>query len=340
MLKEFEIRRDYLENEQIKTIYIGGGTPSLMHESEIEKILNTIYKYCNISSCEEITIEANPEDWDENKFRAIKKMGFNRISLGVQSFQDDFLKFMNRNHEAKDAIRFIEGLDKIGFENINMDLIYGLPHQNHDLWKEDLKKTFLMPIQHISAYCLTIEPNTVFGKWKKRGRVQFSDDGFEAIQFDMLLEQMSLNGFEQYEISNFCISGRESKHNSSYWTGNKYWGIGPGAHSFNGTSRQWNVSNNHAYIKNVASGSTFFEKEELDNFTKANEYMLTSIRTKYGTDWAKLILMNPEKEAFYSKSIQKLLNQELIELNDKKILLTKQGKLLADKVSEELFLLS
>jgi len=245
--KEISLTKDYLQGEKIKTIYFGGGTPSMLEADELKRIFDSIYQVHNVDNDAEITLEANPDDLnleanpdDLNlqKINALKSSPVNRLSIGIQSFRDEDLKMMNRAHNSKEADYSVKASQDKGFENITIDLIYSIPNLSLMEWKENLQKAFDLNVQHISAYSLTFEPKTVFGNYEKRGLLKPVEQELSSDQFLLMLEQMRLNGFEQYEVSNFCKPGFESKHNSAYWSGAKYLGLGPSAHSFDGKSRQ------------------------------------------------------------------------------------------------------
>ncbi|HOH55971.1 MAG TPA: radical SAM family heme chaperone HemW, partial [Paludibacteraceae bacterium] len=251
IIKEFSIRKDYLKNEPVQTIYFGGGTPSLLTIQQIEKLLNTIYKNFPVEKNAEITFEANPDDLTEKYLSDLKKTGINRLSIGIQSFDDNKLKILNRRHNAFQAVEAVRVAQRSGFNNISIDLIYGLPFQSLIEWENDLDKAFSLPIQHLSAYALTFEEKTLLLKQKEKKLIEPADEELMIKMYELLLNKSNQNGFDAYEISNFSLPEFYSRHNSSYWTQTPYLGIGPSAHSFNGFSRQWNVASIHKYIEGI-----------------------------------------------------------------------------------------
>ena len=339
---ELVLRKDYLGDEKIKTIYFGGGTPSLLETSEIKNILETIYQNYDVESDGlEITLEGNPDDLTYPKLQDFFKAGINRLSIGVQSFHDHDLKLLNRVHNAGQSKKCLEDAKQAGFENITIDLIYGIQEQTDEQWIDNLEqlKTFNLP--HFSAYSLTIEPKTALEKMIRKGEVENTDDDQSASQFILLQNWAEQNKYIPYEISNYCLPGHFSRHNTGYWTGEKYLGIGPSAHSFNGISRQWNIANNNLYIKNINQGDSYFEIEHLSNITRYNEYVMTSLRTVWGCD------LNVIKERFglqFANAIMKsaayYVSENLLFVKDDVIRLTLAGKLLADKIISELFVLN
>ncbi|TKG93513.1 radical SAM family heme chaperone HemW [Puteibacter caeruleilacunae] len=279
---ELTKRVDYIKGEVVNTIYLGGGTPSLLSIEELTDILNHIGGLFEISRDAEVTLEANPDDLTKAYCRELRSIGFNRLSIGIQSFQQDDLAIMNRRHSAEQARQAVQIAQQEGFSNISIDLIYGLPNMTTERWKMNLEEAFKLNIQHISAYHLTYHQGTLFYDYLKQGKIKQvpEDDSFK--QFEMLIEQAKEYGFIHYEISNFALEGYYSKHNSSYWLGEKYLGIGPSAHSFDGVSRQWNVANNNEYISAIAQDKSYFEIEKLSDDDRFNDYIITSLRTIWG----------------------------------------------------------
>lgn len=288
ILQEVELRKDYLSNSPINTIYFGGGTPSLLSSNEINRIIDQVAKDFQIDANAEITLEANPDNLDKHSLQSLKQTPVNRLSIGIQSFYDEDLKLMNRAHNADMALRCVPDAADAGFSQITIDLIYTLPNLSHQRWIHNLETAFALPINHLSCYCLTIEPRTVLADMIKKNKVTIPEDEHAAQQFQMLVEMSTNAGFEQYEISNFCRDGKYSRHNSNYWKGEPYLGIGPSAHSYNGTSRQWNIANNQQYIQSINQSIIPFTKEELTPDQHYNEYILTSLRTSWGVDLNKL----------------------------------------------------
>ncbi len=338
LCKELILQQDYLGQVPISSIYLGGGTPSLLSETELNKLLNSIKGQYHVLPSAEITLEANPDDLDEKVLMQLYKNGVNRLSIGIQTFDEQQLQFLNRAHNAQQAKQCVILAQSVGFNNISIDLIYGIPSPDHTIWHQDLAIALTLAPQHISSYCLTIEPATVFGRWTSKGKMAPIEEEYAASQFEILVETLSGAGYEQYEISNFCMPGRYSKHNSSYWKQEKYLGIGPGAHSYNHASRQYNIANNGQYLNALSHNKVPFMLDNLDQKAKANEYMMTSLRTKWGCDLNRLMEqygldLYQQKQPY----LQTLINQELIMLSGNVITLTNSGKLLADKITEDLF---
>jgi oxygen-independent coproporphyrinogen-3 oxidase len=251
---ELEKRSDFLPlNDPVQTIYFGGGTPSLLKEREIASIINTIYRNYNVD-IKEFTLEANPDDLQAQKLKTMKSLGIDRLSIGIQSFDQKILKFYNRAHNSQESLKAIDLAKNAGFEKLSMDLIYGFPHEDHSIWEKDLKQALLLDPGHISSYALTIEPKTALGNWLKKGRFKEASEDFVAEQFEMLQGAMSKSGYMQYEISNFGKPGQFALHNTNYWMGVPYLGIGPSAHSFDGKKRGYNIANNVIYIKSIREG--------------------------------------------------------------------------------------
>lgn len=336
--KEITLRKKYLENEMISTIYFGGGTPSLLSKIELMDIFDTLNQHFMIHPEAEITLEANPDDLTELKINELKDTPINRLSIGIQSFYDEDLKLMNRAHSSDEALKAVKLALSNGFENITIDLIYGIPTLTHHNWRNNLQIAFALNIKHISAYCLTVEPKTVLAQQVKIGSVKNVDEQHSSEQFEIMLDAMHSNDFVQYEISNFCKDGAYSKHNSSYWLKEKYLGLGPSAHSFNGSSRQWNISNNALYIQSLDKGELNFEKEELTINQCYNEYILTSLRTIWGIDLDYLEqAFGIGYLSFFIAEVQPYIQSGHVLNEEKKIYLSDKGKLIADKISSDLF---
>lgn len=335
---EIYLTKEYLKDEAIKTLYFGGGTPSLLSAIELSSIIDDLKNIHNWSEIEEITLEINPDDYEEKKFEQYLNLGINRLSIGIQSFNNANLKWMNRSHTAAQATNCVESAKKLGFNNISIDLIYGIPSVNHQIWEQDLANALALEVGHISAYCLTIESKTAFGRWKAQEKMSFATDDFEAEQFDILLQRTSDGGFEQYEISNFCKPNCYSKHNTNYWNGVPYLGLGPSAHSFNKESRQWNISSNTKYINAIVLGNVPCQIEILTMKDRANEYIMTSLRTMWGLNLPKLNTIVENAENNIHNSLILLIKKELIIIKNDTVYLTAAGKLLGDQVSAELFI--
>ncbi|MDF2437320.1 MAG: coproporphyrinogen oxidase [Bacteroidota bacterium] len=337
--KEIELQTEYLSGESISTIYFGGGTPSMLAQHELMEIFEALHKNFRIEQGSEITLEANPDDLTLKKITELKGSPVNRFSIGIQSFYDEDLKLMNRAHNANEALDAVKYAQDNGFENITIDLIYGIPGLTEHKWRNNLQIAFAIGVKHISAYCLTVEPKTALAHAVKTGSIKNVNDAESVKHFEIMLEGMKTNGFIQYEISNFCKEGFYSMHNSNYWLKEKYLGLGPSAHSFDGNSRQWNVSNNALYIKGVESNQLNYEKEVLNTDQKYNEYVLTSLRTIWGTDLQYISRSFGEKYLSNCKNeASKYINAEELFCRENKLFLTDKGKLIADRIAGDLFI--
>lgn len=346
LLKEIKLRKDYFlrfhsqfeEGLGVRSVYFGGGTPSLLNADEINLIFSALRKHYSIPENAEITLEANPDDLSNEYLSGLKNTPVNRLSIGVQSFFDDDLKYMNRVHNSKTALKSIENASAAGFKNTTIDLIYGTPTLNNNQWEKNLQIAFSLLVNHLSCYSLTVEPKTALAAMIKRKTAKPVDEQKSAEQFEMLMQMSSSGGFVQYEISNFCKEKNYSVHNSSYWKGESYLGLGPSAHSFNGNSRQWNISNNSLYIKSIQNNEMNFEKEILTVNQKYNEYIMTSMRTMWGTSLEKI--KNDfglgYKNYFQQASVKFIKDNLLIE-KENIFYLSQKGKLFADKIASELF---
>ncbi len=333
LLKEMELQRDYFVNETVETIYIGGGTPSLCSANEINRILAKAFSNYHVNTGAEITLEANPDDITKEKLAEWKNAGINRLSMGVQSFYDDELLWMNRAHTAKMAMDSLV-LATRDFNNISLDLIYGLPVSNNDKWKQNVDKVIALGIPHLSCYALTVEPKTPLQKLIHLKKAEDVNPDQQSEQFMLLMQWMAVAGYEHYEISNFARTGFRSRHNSSYWQQKKYLGFGPSAHSFDGHARWWNVSNNNIYIQSINNGKTAFEKEVLTPVQKLNEYIMTSLRTIEGLDLSGIDETRSHELRVASK---KYIENGQVRMEGSFLKLTKEGKLLADGIAADLF---
>jgi len=339
LIKESAIRREYIGNEIISTVYIGGGTPSLLSVKEIQSILDNIRKLYSVEENCEITMEMNPDDIGKDYLNDLKYSDVNRISIGIQSWRDSDLKLLNRRHNVAQAVYALEETIKTGFKNVTIDLIYGIPGLTSQDWSSNLDFSFSFDIKHLSAYHLTIEPGTVFGKMKEKGLLSEIEEEESNTQFHILIDKAESAGFVHYEISNFGKPGFFSMHNSNYWKQVNYLGLGPSAHSFNGYSRQWNIRDVKKYIKAVSSGSLLFEREELDKRTRFNEYIMTSLRTMWGID-LEYVERTFDKEGYdYIVNLAgKFIDYGLMKPDKKTLMLTNQGKMISDNVISELML--
>ncbi|HET6245630.1 MAG: radical SAM family heme chaperone HemW [Bacteroidetes bacterium] len=342
LIKEIAMQKLFFgENKnQLNTVYFGGGTPSLLSEHEINSIFDAIENNFTVASNAEITLEANPDDLTREKLRQFNATPINRLSIGIQSFRNDDLKFMNRAHSSQMALTCVKDAIDLGFHNISIDLIYGIPGLSIQNWIENLHQAFAMNVQHISAYCLTVEPKTPLDNFIKKGKISSPDEELAAQHFETMVDEMEQNGFIQYEISNFCKKGYQSRHNSNYWTGEKYLGLGPSAHSFNGEYRQWNINKNGVYIKAINEDKIPFEKEVLTRNKRFNEYVLTSLRTREGADLN--VIQNKFGQEYSNHCLKentKHLSREHTTFLENKICLTQTGKLFADAIASGFFII-
>ncbi|PSR56671.1 coproporphyrinogen III oxidase [Adhaeribacter arboris] len=337
--QEIKLQQNYLSGQELQTIYLGGGTPSLLTNLELDAIFNTLHQYFKIAPNAEITLEANPDDLTAAKIKELKQSPVNRLSIGLQSFHEPHLRLMNRAHSAAESLASVQLAQDAGFCNITVDLIYGIPAPNHLIWAKDLDQAIALQVSHISAYALTIEPKTALGTWTKKGKFIPSEDEFIATEFEMLLAQMQTYGYEQYEISNFAKLGWESRHNSNYWKGIPYLGIGPSAHSFNGTSRQYNVASNSRYLTAITQNTIPATAEVLTPADQANEYLMTTLRTIWGCDLDKLKdKYGFDLELLHGDYLAKVIQKGLGQIKNHTLTLTNQGKLLADQITLDLFI--
>ena len=336
LLLEAFTRKDYLGSEKVSTLYFGGGTPSALSIKELGTLVSGIKKLFTVDADCEMTIELNPDDINPTYLAGLKELKFNRISLGIQSWRDSDLKMLNRRHDSAKATQALKDTFDSGFENVSIDLIYGIPGMSSEEWALNLDRTFSFDIKHLSAYHLTLEPGTVFGKMLEKGLIAEIDEDESNLLFNILIEKAEKAGFVQYEISNFGKPGYFSIHNSNYWKQINYLGLGPSAHSFNGYSRQWNVRDVKGYVKALNAGKPFFEKEELDTRTRFNEYIMTSLRTMWGID-LEYIEKTFEKEGYdYVLNLAiKFKAYGLMNQNKNSLILTTQGKMISDNIISE-----
>tara|TARA_B000000532_G_C18877395_1_gene411391 strand:+ start:10074 stop:11204 length:1131 start_codon:yes stop_codon:yes gene_type:complete len=339
LIKEISLTKDYLKNNKLKSLYLGGGTPSVMNKESLGLIFRKVQEYYQITSETETTIECNPEDLSIEKLNELKDLGFNRLSIGIQSFKDQDLIFMNRNHNRYQAINSVKNAKKVGFKNISIDLIFSLPNQSLKDWNQNLKIAFELDIQHISSYSLTIEEKTKLKYLIDKKKVTELVDIDSSNHFKLLVNECGKRGFIQYEISNFGKKNYFSTHNSNYWIGSEYLGIGPSAHSYNGKSRSWNISNNSKYINSINDNIIPSTVEKLTNSEKFNDYMMTSLRTMWGSD---LVFIKKKfgHNIYYNLNhqIQKWIKSKDIYQEKNKIYLTTKGKFISDSICSDLFI--
>ena len=326
LCQELDMRKNYLEGEDIETIYLGGGTPSQLSQKELEEIFSTLYNIYKVKDNAEITLEANPDDLTPEYVHMLRTLPINRISMGIQTFQEETLKLLHRRHTARQAIEAFQRCREADFQNISIDLMYGLPGETLDTWKENLQQAIALRPEHISAYHLIYEEGTALWKLREQHQVEEADEDLSVTLFRTLIEELTHAGYEHYEISNFCLPELHSRHNSSYWTGKKYLGCGPSAHSFNGTSRQWNVPSLDKYIHAIQQGKLDYEIEELDIYTRYNDFVITTIRTHWGMSLSQLRSIYGEELYQYCLRMAKPhLAQGVLEMKGDTLKLTKEG---------------
>lgn len=339
LIREMELRKNELGDEVVETIYFGGGTPSVLELQELERLIQAVYDHYKVIENPEITLEANPDDLSNDRIIQLSKSPVNRLSIGIQSFFEEDLKLMNRAHNAQEAENCIEEAVK-HFDNITIDLIYGIPGMDHDRWKANIQKALDFRLPHISSYALTVEPKTALEKLIQKGTVPQVDDGQAQEQFHILVDVLEEHGFVNYEISNFGKPGYFSKNNTAYWQGKKYLGIGPSAHSYDGISRTWNIRNNSIYIKQIQQGILPSEKETLTLTDRYNEYVMTGLRTIWGVSKEKIAKeFGPNYANYLEHQSEKFTEQQLLFWEEALLHTTKQGKFLADGIAADLFFL-
>ena len=337
MKKEIGLQSAFLQGEVVRTIYFGGGTPSVLSAEEINSLITAVQGEFDVLEAE-VTLEANPDDLDQAVLDSLKNAGINRLSIGIQSFHDKDLVKLNRSHDGKKALQAIELSRQAGFNNINIDLIYGLPDSGLSEWNENLDRFFDLDIPHLSAYSLTYEDKTAFGNWLKKGRIKALDEEVVIDQFSLLMERMKQKEYRHYEISNFSLPGMESRHNTSYWKGEKYLGIGPSAHSFDGSRRRWNLANNARYVEAIEGDKASFEEEVLTEKDRFNERLLTSLRTSWGLDLEALEKdFGKERAQRIANECMAMVSNDLLIKQAATLILSEKGKLVADKITSDLF---
>lgn len=335
--KELILRKNEI-SENIETIYLGGGTPSLLNSDELNLIFETIYENYPVISLPEVTLETNPDDLNFEKIKELKSTPVNRFSIGVQSFFDEDLRLMNRAHNSMEAIDSVKMVQDFGFENITIDLIYGSPGTSDEMWKKNLETALELKVPHVSSYALTVEPKTALAHQIQTKKISEISEEKQAQQFQILVNTLTANDFIHYEISNFGKEGFLSQHNSNYWKGKTYLGIGPSAHSYDGKNRSWNVSNNSIYIKNLSENTLPNTVEVLGENDRFNELIMINLRTIFGVDLNQIKKEFPAE--FYedlNRELQPLLKESLIQENQQIITLTEKGKFLADGIASRLF---
>ena len=323
--------------EPVKTVYFGGGTPSRLHREHFQRIFETLFSEFAVEPDAEITLEANPDDLSVEYIQMLAALPFNRISIGIQSFNDEELKFLSRRHSATQAIEAVKNCRKNGFHNISIDLMYGLPNQTLGIWQQNLKQAVELDVQHISAYHLIYEEKTKLHALLRQHKIQPVSDELSTKMFSMLIDTLSQNGFEHYEISNFAKGKMYSIHNTSYWKNEKYLGLGPAAHSFDGDNRSWNAASLTQYIQNTASGNAERNIEYLSVYEKYNEFILTGLRTMWGVDLQELkYVFGAEFHDFCMKNAQKFIDNHLLKTENHTLKLTREGIFISDGIMSEL----
>ncbi|MFW6275024.1 MAG: radical SAM family heme chaperone HemW [bacterium] len=338
--KEMELRYSFLNDKQIKTIYFGGGTPSVLNEAQLSAVLHKLRSHFNIHPNAEITFEANPDDLSITYLQMLKRTGINRLSIGIQSFQETHLKKMNRRHHAGQSTESVLNAVNAGFNNISADLIYGLPEMSSKQWEASLIKTFSLPVDHLSAYHLTYHKGTPFYTWLKKGTLKELHENESINQFNILMDMAEKAGFEQYEISNFAKNNKYSLHNTSYWNGTVYLGLGPSAHSYNMSIRRWNIAHLDSYIKAVNNNMAFSEEEVLTEIDKFNDYIITGIRTKWGVslEFAEQNF-GTEKAQILEKRIQKYIHSGKVTDKTGIYTITREGLFVSDHIIADLIII-
>lgn len=337
LCKEVELRKDYLKNETVRTIYFGGGTPSLLLAEDFNRIFKAIYDTFQVSEDVEISLEANPDDLSSEYIAILRSFPFNRLSIGIQSFNDLELKFINRRHTAKEAIDAVNRVQDAGFNNMSIDLMYGLPNQSMDIWKSNLDTAISLGVQHISSYHLIYEEGTKLYRLFKKGEVKEADEDLSLDMFSTMIDELSNANFEHYEISNFAKNGLYSKHNTSYWLGDKYLALGPAAHSFDGKDRAFNIASIPKYIAGIEEAKPKIEIEVLETSSQYNDFILTGMRTKWGVDLNKLeTQFGAEYLNFCLKNAQKYIELGDVIHQDSKLKLTRKGIFISDGIMSDL----
>ncbi len=336
---EMELRQDYLQQQEIRTVYWGGGTPSLLSSSELMQLWDKMTRCFNLDNPEEVTLEANPDNLSPAYLKALAHTPVNRLSIGIQSFREEDLRYMNRAHTAQEADYAVKAAQDAGFENISIDLIYGTPTMNDRQWKENIQYALGLGVPHISSYALTVEPRTALAHAIEKGKTVEPGNEQAAAQFEILMDALAGGGYDHYEISNFALPGRYAQHNTNYWRGAHYIGLGPSAHSFDGGSRQWNIANNALYLRQVLTDRDIpAEREQLSFEDRLNEYLMTSLRTMWGIDLEVLARdFGSDVAAEIPEHSAEYLEKGQMIRQDKHLVLTPAGKLLADRIASELF---
>ncbi|MCC6462408.1 MAG: radical SAM family heme chaperone HemW [Saprospiraceae bacterium] len=338
IVQELELQRDYLAGAELQSIYFGGGTPSLLDQRELERIFEKIYSLHRVSADAEITLEANPDDLSPQRLLDWQQhTPINRLSIGIQSFQEADLRWMNRAHTAEHAHNCLQAAAAAGFADLTVDLIYGAPTTSDADWAENIRLVLDAGVPHLSCYCLTVEEGTALAHFVRKGESVPVDEEKAARQFEYLQDVLEARGYVQYEISNFALPGRFARHNSRYWSGDTYLGVGPSAHSFDGLSRQWNLANNARYIRALAAGELPFELEVLSAGQRYNEYIMTGLRTIWGCSGSRIVAFGDGFARYFAAQVEPFLQAGTVEQAGDTFRLSRAGKLLADRIAADLF---
>lgn len=339
LLKELVLRAPDQQGKKMESLYLGGGTPSLLSIDNLQKILRQVRDNYDLSDHAEISIECNPDDMNSSQLQALRQLGFNRISMGIQSFREEDLKLMNRSHSARQALCAVEDASSAGFDNITIDLIYGIPSQTPAMWRENILRALELPVNHISAYHLTFEAGTVFDHWRKKGRIAPVAEDESVKMYLLLREELGRAGFEHYEISNFAKKGWRSRHNQLYWSGESYLGFGPSAHSFDGNKRFWNVASLKKYMSSLEEGEKFWEAEELSTKERYHDFLITSLRCSEGAD-PQIVedRFGTEVKAFFLENAARFVDEGQMIKQNNNFAIHPNSWLLADHIMRELFL--
>lgn len=336
--REIPQRKNLIGDKLIESVYFGGGTPSLMGARHLQKIMTSIYQNFTISENAEITLEANPDDLSMEKLKAFKENKINRLSIGIQTFNDHELKYLNRTHDAKKAIESIEMARESGFNNLTVDLIYGLPDSTSESWSRNLQLIRNLDIPHLSCYALTVEPNTAFEYFIRKGQLKPPEEELFLNQFEQLIDFTAANGYEHYEISNFCRNGLYARHNTAYWFGTPYLGLGPSAHSFDGNSRFWNIAHLKKYMEGIAQNMPVFEQESLTQKQRYNEFVMTRLRTFWGIGFADLQKgFGEELSGYFFDRLKKYNDSEVLEISATHVRLSRKGIFISDNIISDFF---
>lgn len=337
LCKELELRQAYLQGEPVETVYFGGGTPSQLDKGDFQQIFDAIDRYYGMDACREITLEANPDDLSLRYLQDLSDLPFNRLSIGVQTFQEEVLRLLKRRHTALQAIDAVKNARLAGFNNISIDLIYGLPGETLENWNSDLEQILALDVEHISAYHLIYEEGTALNEMLRKNQIREVDEDASISFFGLLMDRLSAAGYEHYEISNFCKPGNYSLHNSAYWKGVHYLGCGPSAHSYDGKSREWNVSSLDAYMKSIENHLCKSEIELLDKNTRYNDWVITSLRTRWGLSLLQLErAFGKDYQDYLLDLAKKYIEREELEIDNNQLRLTRKGIFISDSIMSDL----